>query len=245
MYPVVLDFHFPDLPHIHCIFTTRLGGKSTGPFGEANLSLDVGDDPAHVLANRIALKEHMGVVRWQELRQVHGCEVLPDNGEDDLEGSERQGDGLYTDAHQTALVIKTADCQPILLTDTHGRALAALHCGWRGNAANFPGHGVRAFCAAYGLDPSDVLAIRGPSLGPGQSEFRDFASTWDPMFRCYWDPTTRCINLWQLTRDQLMAAGVPGRQIFSIDLCTRSSPLFFSYRRSVTTGRQAGIIWKD
>jgi hypothetical protein len=64
------------------------------------------------------------------------------------------------------------------------------------------------------------------------------------MFRRYFDPATCRVNLWQLTRDQLMAAGVPGRQIFSIDLCTASSPLFFSYRRAPTTGRQAGIIWK-
>lgn len=245
MSPMILDFHFPDLPHVGVAFTTRLGGGSTGAFAEANLSLDVGDDPAAVRANRRAVQERLGFARWQELTQVHGTAVLPDDGADTLKrGSARQGDGLMTSEPGVALVVKTADCQAILLTDTGGRYLAALHCGWRGNAAAFPLHGVRAFCAAYGLDPSEVLAVRGPSLGPGASQFTNFEAEWDPMFRRYFDPTTRRMHLWQLTRDQLMAAGVPGRQIFGLDLCTASSPLFFSYRRERTTGRQAALIWK-
>jgi copper oxidase (laccase) domain-containing protein len=51
------------------------------------------------------------------------------------------------------------------------------------------------------------------------------------------------MDLWSLTRDQLTAAGVPAAHIFSIDICTASSPQFFSYRRDKVTGRQAGIIW--
>ncbi len=245
MAPVILDFHFPGLPHIGVAFTTRLGGVSTGTYAEANLSLDVGDDPKAVIANRQAVRHALGISRWQELTQVHGTTILQDNGSDTLlAGGTRQGDGLMTHHPGVALVVKTADCQAILLTDTEGQYLAALHCGWRGNAAAFPLHGVQAFCAAYGLDPSQVLAVRGPSLGPGASEFTNFATEWDPMFRRYFDPTTMRVHLWQLTRDQLMAAGVPGRQIFGLDLCTATSPLFFSYRRDKTTGRQAALIWK-
>ncbi|HCF05455.1 MAG: hypothetical protein JG774_1255 [Desulfomicrobiaceae bacterium] len=245
MSPVFLDFHFPGLPHIGVAFTTCRGGISRPPYAEANLSFDVGDDAQSVRANRWALRNALGFSRWQELQQVHGVVVVPDDGTDATEtGGSREADGLMTHEEGVALVIKTADCQPILMTDTQGRFLAALHCGWRGNAAAFPLHGVRAFCSTYGLDPSEVLAVRGPSLGPGASEFVHFEKEWDPMFRRYFDPATCRVNLWQLTRDQLMAAGVPGRQIFSIDLCTASSLLFFSYRRAHTTGRQAGLIWK-
>jgi copper oxidase (laccase) domain-containing protein len=125
-----------------------------------------------------------------------------------------------------------------------GRYVAALHCGWRGNAGNFPANAVRKFCAQYQVDPSRVLAVRGPSLGPGKSEFVNFSAEWDPMFRPYFDPQTQRVDLWTLTRNQLMGTGIPARNIFSIDLCTASSDQFFSYRREGTTGRQVGIIWK-
>jgi copper oxidase (laccase) domain-containing protein len=57
------------------------------------------------------------------------------------------------------------------------------------------------------------------------------------------------MDLWRLTRDQLMNAGVPEHQIFGLDLCTLTmEETFFSYRKACAspvrdTGRQCGIIW--
>lgn len=49
------------------------------------------------------------------------------------------GDGLATSRPGLGLLIKTADCQPVLLAHRSGRHIAALHAGWRGNRCNFPG----------------------------------------------------------------------------------------------------------
>ena len=47
-----------------------------------------------------------------------------------------------------------------------------------------------------------------------------------------------------MTRDQLMAAGMPRRNIYGIDLCTRTNTqLLFSYRASHACGRQGSLIW--
>jgi hypothetical protein len=51
------------------------------------------------------------------------------------------------------------------------------------------------------------------------------------------------MDLWSLTREQLLGAGIPAGSIFALDLCTASSPEFFSYRRDKVTGRQVGVIW--
>ena len=67
-----VDFRFPDLPGVSCVFTTRRGGQSLPPYDEANLSFDVGDEPALVSANRRALAERLGLRRFCELKQVHG-----------------------------------------------------------------------------------------------------------------------------------------------------------------------------
>jgi YfiH family protein len=243
MTPEYLDFRFPGLDNIRCVFTTRGGGRSAGPWAGGNLSLEVGDADDDVRANRAALRDALGVRAWQELRQVHGQDMHMDPEGDFSGGPRLDGDGLATHRPRHALVIKTADCQALLMADASGRHVAALHCGWRGNVVNFPGNGVRAFCDRYGLTPGEIMVVRGPSLGPGKSEFINFETEWGPAYAPYFNQATRCMDLWSLTRDQLLDAGVPAAGIFSLDICTASSPQFFSYRRDRITGRQAGIIW--
>jgi len=60
----------------------------------------------------------------QLLRQVHGSTIIKSSN------MCREADGHWTDSHNQALVIKTADCLPIFIFD-RGRAFA-LHAGWRG-----------------------------------------------------------------------------------------------------------------
>lgn len=240
-----LDFRFPGLDTVRCAFSLRDSGASTGPYAKGNLSLEVGDDPLAVHDNRRALRQALGFSVWQELRQVHGHDVLMDLDEDALGGPIVTGDGLATAKPGHGLVIKTADCQALLLTETSGRFIAALHCGWRGNACHFPATGVGEFCARYALSPAQVMAVRGPSLGPGKSEFIHFEKEWDAAFRPFFKARTRTVDLWSLTRSQLVQAGLLPENIFSLDLCTASSAHFFSYRREKTTGRQVGVIWRQ
>lgn len=238
-----IDFRFPGLDTVRCVFTTRQESTDHGAFAGGNLSLEVGDDETAVRTNRENLRRELGFSVWQELRQVHQQGVYMELEDDFMNGATLEGDGMCTSRPGHALVTKTADCQAILMADREGRHVGALHCGWRGNAGNFPAAGVRKFCEYYGVDPVDVLVVRGPSLGPGKSEFVNFEKEWSPLFRSYYDPETRSVDLWTLTRNQLMGTGIPARNIFSIDICTFTSPQFFSYRRNTVTGRQAGIIW--
>ncbi len=239
-----IPFTFPYCPRIRCVFTTRKGGTSLAPFRGNNISLEVGDDPARVHANRQALREVCGVSRWCELKQVHGCDIHIDPQDDALLELNASGDGLATCEQNVGLVIKTADCQPILMAHVSGAYIAAIHCGWRGNRQHFPGKAVAAFCHAYGLKPADIMAVRGPSLGPANSEFTQFHTEWGHEFTRYFDSRTQTINLWQMTRDQLLRAGLLPEHIFGLDLCTYSmKPWFFSYRRNTVCGRQAAIIW--
>lgn len=238
-----IPFAFPGLDSVGCAFGLR--GRGEGPFGGANISFEVGDDPARVRANRRALKDELGFGHWQEVHQVHGPQMIFDPEPGDLEApGALEADGLATATPGQALVVKTADCQPILLAHRDGRHIAALHAGWRGNVLEFPATGVRDFCGEYGLSASDVLAVRGPSLGPGMSEFTNFDSEFGPDFERWRVPGSDRVNLWRMTRDQLVSAGLRPENIFSVDLCTMSLPeLFFSYRRDKTCGRQASLIW--
>lgn len=243
-------FEFIGIPSVGCAFTSRRGGVSEPPHDSANLSYEVGDDPDKVRENRRLLMERFELTGWCECRQVHGDILHADMAPTDPGVmATLEGDGMATAEPGHGLVVKTADCQPILLAHRSGKYVAGLHSGWRGNQCGFPTSGVRSFCEAYRLDPKDIFAVRGPSLSPAAAEFVNFDDDFGPKFKEYHDPETHTVDLWQLTRDQLMAAGVPEAQIFGMDLCTMGlDDTFFSYRKAMRspvkeTGRQAGIIW--
>jgi YfiH family protein len=233
-----IPFAFPGLPKVRCLFSTVLAG---------NIALwpDLTQkEKAEAVNARKTLLHANGLAHWVELHQVHG-DILHIEPEPTAVASDSilKGDGSCTRQVGLALAVKSADCQPILLTDSKGSAVAALHVGWRGNAIGFPTSGVDKFCAFCGVSPAEVLAVRGPSLGPAAAEFVNFADEWPPEFQPWYNRQSRTMDLWTLTRHQLEQAGVLPGHIFSLDLCTHTlSGLFFSYRRG-DAGRQASLIW--
>ncbi|MDR2892172.1 MAG: polyphenol oxidase family protein [Deltaproteobacteria bacterium] len=237
--PALLPFRFPGLDNIRCYFTTGLYG---------NIRLD--DEAA--LARRQDLPFLLGFSNWTEMSQVHGNTLLvnPEATAPEL-SSPLEADGCCTDRRGQAMLVKSADCQPILLAHKSGKYIAALHVGWRGNVLNFPGQGVRDFCVAYDLAPEDVMAVRGPSLGPGAAEFVNFTREWPPEFSPWFNFGTRRMDLWSLTRQQLQNAGIKREHIYGLDMCTFTmQQLFFSYRAEQAglqtgdkVGRQAALIY--
>lgn len=246
-----IPFVFPGIPGVRCAFQIRSGAEPGDPFSGGNLSFSVGDDPQRVAASRKLLRAFLdlnGEGRGlAEVNQVHGDAVVFEP--DPLPQSETEmpqlpkADGLATSRPGVGLLIKTADCQPVLLAHREGRHAAALHVGWRGNRIGFVESGIKAFCSRYGLHPRDLSAVRGPSLGPSCSEFVHYDQEWGPEFAPWYDAAARTVDLWRLTRDQLLAAGLVPERIFSLDLCTASlADHFFSYRRQRITGRQGSVI---
>ena len=235
----LIPFAFPGVPGVQCVFSTALAG---------NMSLEASngpDDLALTVQRRTSLMHQCGFARWAEVYQVHGDAIVENNGLETAElAPTAKADGHFTHTPGVALVIKTADCQPLLITRSDGKAVAALHVGWRGNALNLPGSGIARFCAEFACSPKDLFVVRGPSLGPGAAEFINFASEWPRDFLPWFNPESRTMNLWALTRHQLESAGVPPANIFSLDLCTHTHhSTFFSHRRR-HAGRQTSLVWR-
>ncbi len=230
-----IPFAFPSLPGVRCAFTTRFAG-------DLALHGREGAEREAAIAARASLFARLGVDTWSEVRQVHG-DGFAANAEPTRVDQEPPiaADGQATNRKRHALCIKTADCQGILLA--HPAGLAAIHVGWRGNVLGFIRTAVAAFCLEYGLDAAAVCAVRGPSLG--YAEFVNFNREWPPAFAPWYDPARRSVDLWSLTRHQLIEAGLVPRNIFSVDLCTYSlNSLFFSHRRK-DAGRQMALVWME
>jgi YfiH family protein len=88
---------------------------------------------------------------------VHRLEAAPEKG--------LEGDALMTNIPGLLLVVRTADCLPVLLVDAANRAMAAVHCGWRGTAKRILEKAVRAMGEAYGSKAGEMLAAMGPCIG--------------------------------------------------------------------------------
>lgn len=93
-------------------------------------------------------------------RQVHGTRVIEVG---DRRGAlEQDGDALVSSSPGASVGVVTADCVPILAASADGRAVAAIHAGWRGLAAGVIEAGVEALRRQAGAGQALVCAV-GPS----------------------------------------------------------------------------------
>lgn len=98
------------------------------------------------------------------LRQIHSDRVLNIGNEFDFAAEPPRADALVTDQPGVGLVIKTADCLPILLVDPAARVSGAAHAGWRGTAQRIAEKTVAAMRSHYSVDPARIRAAIGPGI---------------------------------------------------------------------------------
>ena len=231
---------FPEVVHG---FFLRQGGVSPEPFHSLNLSCAVGDQRPLVAHNRDLVQQVLGLTALVSATQVHGCRESLVTGANAAAAEEiPEADILITSQPGLGLLIKQADCQAVMLYDPVRRVAANVHCGWRGQVRNVLQETVARLRETFGSRPEDLMAAISPSLGPCCAEFRNFRREFPPGLWSYQVRPTY-FDLWALSRDQLVAAGLKPQQIDIAGLCTRCrEDLFFSYRREHHTGRQGAVI---
>src|SRR5689334_4541442 len=89
--------------------------------------------PSDAAWNSLAQTIGVSVAAVVSLNQVHGRDVIV---VDAAVPSERpRADAMVSDAPEVALVVRAADCVPLLMGDRRTGAVGAVHAGWRGTAA--------------------------------------------------------------------------------------------------------------
>ena len=242
-------------------FSTRAGGVSPFPRDALNLAGFDEDSAENIYENRrrfLALFE--GEWALAACWQVHGAEVRVVRSTDDAReapgstGESERCDALVTGAPRVLLGVKTADCVPVLLADARNGAVAAVHAGWRGTAAEVVRRALERLGEEYGTRPADVRAAVGPAangccyeVGAEVVEaFRQKFSYAGELLA----PTREghaLIDLQRANRNQLAEAGVAPERIHTLPLCTMCrTDLFFSYRKEKSlhgrTGRLLSVI---
>lgn len=224
---------------VHGIFT-RTGGISEAPYDTLNSSYNVGDRPERVKENLRTIKDAIGAKHLISMNQVHGENIVILRKDDHtLIESTANADALITDIPSVALMVKQADCQGVLFYDPVKPVLAVVHCGWRGNVRNILGAVVGRMRSDFGCRESDIVAGIGPSLGPCCAEFISYEEIFPEEFREFIVRDNH-FNLWEISRRQLLDAGLAEDRIEIAEICTRcNTDLFYSYRGEGITGRFA------
>lgn len=226
---------------VHAI-SSRAGGVSEGRCASLNVSYSVGDARANVDENLGRLASALGAHRAQLFSpyQVHGRAVTVVTPETI---PAPRCDVLITRSRGRLLLLRYADCTPVLIADPRQGAVAAVHAGWRGSAQRAAAAAVDALVQAFGSRPSDIVAAIGPAIGPccytvGPDVVEAFADR-------PWLLGGGTLDLWSANQQALVEAGVPSEQIELAGICTRcQAERFFSHRANggQPAGRFAAVI---
>ena len=237
-------------------FTTRFGGVSGGEFATLNLGSNRGDDPEAVRENYRRVCALFGVDENGACvtNQVHKNDVRVVTGADRhicLGPVPYEADGLVTAEKGLPIFCFTADCVPVLLWDREGRAIGAVHCGWRSSVGDILNNALEAM-GSLGAEPSAIIAAIGPAIGSCCFETDDDVpeaiTAWlkgdtEGLFTKRADGKT-LVDLRGANARRLMQLGVAAENIDISDECTFCShDKYWSHR--YTRGRrgsQASVI---
>lgn len=236
------------VPHA---FSTRIGGISPKPFDSLNLGnpsgCEIRDDSDRIRQNYQLLLRAAGCDGRELLavHQVHAAGVVRVT-RGTPHDNDTKGDALVSDDPARVLSVRVADCVPVLLATADGRAVAAVHAGWRGVVANIVTETVKML-RRHG---NHLVAAIGPAIGfeafeVGPEVLDEFARRFGPSVPIRHTPDGKGrVDLRECLRRQLNDAGIPDERIDPTDRCTHThADEFFSHRRDRgVCGRMAAII---
>lgn len=242
------------------------GASHAAALASYNLGLKVGDDAAAVAENRASLQAFLQQQlmveasesfnataqepHMQWLDQVHGNACIHiDRHQIEKFEHPPQADSMWSDLPGVALAIQSADCVPVVLTDTHGELIGAAHGGWRGLTNDV----LAVLIESMPVSPDKLCAWIGPCIGPGHFEVGE--DVWGLLMDEYasfvlehsGDSSKRFVDLPHLAEHQLGVSGVT--EVALSGVCTYASADMYSHRQATQqsgqgaqTGRMATVI---
>ncbi|MEQ8704631.1 MAG: peptidoglycan editing factor PgeF [Phaeodactylibacter sp.] len=239
--------HQPQIFALHPVVAAesqRSGGVSPAPYHSLNLGINTEDAPEHIGQNRQRFFKALG---WPDgafcySYQVHGKEVLVATAP----GGHHGYDAIITKEPGLLIGVTIADCTPVLVFDPKERAVAAIHAGWQGTAAQIVTHTLNRMEEAFGTHPEDCLAYIGTCITQPHYEVDERVAGRLP--KAHLKPGVKpgkwLADLKGANQAQLLDAGIPEAHIEVSPYCTwADNDHYFSHRRNEgTTGRMMAVI---
>jgi len=211
------------------------------PYDELNVALE-GDDDLEVCAQNLRLVATDFAPRAvvADMRQVHGDTVGVVDGPPGS-SARPEADALVSSAADTVLVVRVADCVPVLLADPDAGVIGVVHAGRPGMVA---GVAPAAVGRMRDLGARELTAWLGPRICgacyevPAAMQAEVGALVPEAVSTTSWG--TPALDIAAGVRAQLEALDV---RVVDVAACTRESADLYSHRRDgARAGRFAGLI---
>lgn len=240
---------------VEVAFTDRHGGVSGGRYASLNLGGNGLEDRATVEANLDivgaafargsqaldTLPEATDFPLVVGMRQVHGAHVAVVDEATASSPRPPVADALVSALPGVVLMVRVADCVPVLLADVERGLVGAAHAGRAGMVAGIVPNTVAAI---RGLGGDQLVAWVGPHVCggcyevPEQMRAQVCAVVPEADARTTWG--TPSVDIGAGVRAQLERAGVT---VVDASRCTMEDEDLYSYRRQgKESGRLAGLV---
>ncbi len=242
------QFESLNTPGIFQAIFTRLGGNSPQPWNSLNLGGTVGDKEERVNENLSRLLASIDGINDElvQIRQMHSKDViLADLGMD----GNYHGDAIITDKPGLILLMRFADCVPIIFYDPVQKTAGIAHAGWKGTVQEISLETVKKMEEKFGSKPSDLIVGIGPSIGPDHYLVGgDVISDIKKAFPLKWNqilnnsPDGVKLDLWKANQLSLQKAGVTAIEISNICTGCHTDEWFSHRAENGRTGRFAAVV---
>lgn len=156
--------------------------------------------------------------------QVHGSDVAIVRNDSQAIVADAQ----LTDCHDLCLVVKTADCLPVLIVDPLKKVIGTVHAGRRGTLAGILQKTLQLMINLYQSSPTEIILHFGPHIT------KQYYQIAPEIF----------FDILENNYQQALAVGILKDKIINSGFCSyRDSDKFYSYRReNKTTLRNYSFI---
>ena len=247
----VFSFAHPDFEGAQHGFFTRKGGVSHGFYQSLNLGGSIGDNPEHVLENKHRVMQAINRQpnSFYEVWQIHSTKVVHCDTPLAATSNRTKADGIFTSNAKVTLMMRFADCVPVIFYDPVAKVVGIVHAGWVGTVNRIVENAIKGAITQYGCKPENVIAGIGPSIGPDHYEVgADVVLKVKESFKKQADQILNIQNgrvyfdLWTANRLILSENGI--NRVHLSNLCTAcDTENWYSHRAEKgKTGRFAAVI---
>ncbi len=241
-------------------FSTNKGGVKDIDNGNNNIGLQIENQKEQAIENRKIFANKTGYkltdfVFAQQKHTSRICEVFNTNkgqGTIDFEDGIDNVDGLYTKEDNIVLTSLHADCTPVYIYSKDDNLISIIHAGWKGTVNQIVYNAIEKF-RKEGSNIKDIEVFIGPSISQSNFEVGQDVINYINEIDYLIDQDVYkkkgngkyLVDIKNINKLQLIAAGVDQKNIDISDMCTYQNDKFFSYRKNNKTGRMIGCIVKE
>lgn len=175
------------------------------------------------------------------LKQVHGNKIIECKQTEQNNVFWGEADSAYTRTTGLPVIIRTADCIPILFScNDH---VAGVHAGWRGLDNRIIAHSIDTLMKNYSCRLEDFHFYIGPHIRQESYEVsEDVFSKFDQKYANQKNKQKSMLNLTNIAVDQIASFGFNDSQVNIIHDDTFQSESWYSHRAG-DQGRNLSLIW--